>query len=136
MPSPSETNPMNRPEQDRRDLWEATTEQRERIRRGYSSYYQNAFTAFLTLPETELEDPKLLDEFETRHIGSFATVQEACDEYLRNIGWLAAADEYLTAIPSETPPIFWDYRRVARELESIYLLIYTDGEIHVFTRRT
>lgn len=127
---------MRYSEQDRREHWEATTEQRERIRRGYSSYYQSAFTAFLTLPDTQLESPKLLDEFETRHIGSFATIQEACDEYLRNIGWLAAADKYLAAIPSETPPIFWDYSRISRQLDSLYHLIPTDGEIHVFTRRT
>lgn len=136
MPSPSETNPMKHPEQERRDLWEATTEQRERIRRGYSSYYQSAFTAFLTLPDTRLESPQLLDEFETRHVGSFATIQEACEEYLRNIGWLSAADKYLAAIPEETPPVFWDYSRITKQLDSVYHVIPADGEIHVFTRRS
>lgn len=136
MPSPSETNPMNHSEQERREVWEATTEQRERIQRGYSSYYESAFTAFLTLPDTQLKSPRLLDEFETRHIGSFATVQDACDEYLKNIGWLAAADKYLVATPSETPPTFWDYSRITRQLDRFYHLIKIDGEIHVFTRRT
>lgn len=127
---------MRYSEQDRRHRWEATTEQRERIQRGYSSYYQSAFTAFLTLPDTRLDSPQLLDEFETRHIGSFATIQEACDEYLRNIGWLAAADKYLAAIPDESPPVFWDYSRIAQQLESVYQVAMSDGEIHVFTRRT
>lgn len=136
MPSPSETNPLNCPEQERRDRWDATTEQRERIRRGYSSYYEKAFTAFLTLPDTQLENPRLLAEFEARHVGSFATIEDACYEYLRNIGWIAAADKYLVATPSEIPPTFWDYDSITRQLDRMYHLIKIDGEIHAFTRRT
>jgi hypothetical protein len=134
MSSGSEHEPSPHREQLRRNEWDAHAEVRARIAEGFACFDPEPFQEFLQLPEVELNDPKLLERFVVRHIGSFDSMVEATAGYLEHVGWVTATGMFLTSATTQEGRPKWDWIRATRSFKAACHVIERGGRIHVFTK--
>lgn len=134
MSSGSEHEPSRPSELQRRNEWDAHSDARERIRLGFQEFDPDAFELFLLLPDIDLTDPKLLDNYVKRYQGSFDTMVTATANYLEHVGWVTATGMFLTSATTQEGRPKWDWLRATKSFKAACHVIERDGRIHVFTK--
>lgn len=134
MSSGPETSPEARGEQQRRNEWDAHSDARQRITEGFQCFDAESFEQYLLLPDIELTDPKLLDRFVDRYLGTYDSMVAATTGYLEHVGWVTATAMFLTSATTHEGRPKWDWLRVTRSFKAACHVIERDGRIHVFTK--
>jgi hypothetical protein len=123
----------NTPEQQaRRNAWDAEAPLRQRIQIGYDNFPERAFTAYLTLPDTDLHDEDLLEHFADRYLGTYHDIDAVAAMYLRCIGWTHAIPDYLIC---EHDTWTWDYDRLYSEVSRRFHFVADPAGTLVFEKQ-
>lgn len=140
MSSPNDTPDNERGHQPsqllRQSEWDANRQVRERIRIGYEELDADTFEQFLLLPDVDLADPRLIDEFLRRYVGTFDDVELAAFDHLNRAGWIMAGAGFLAPDQSRDGRLHWDWKRVTEHLRMSHHVIEQGERVHVFTKST
>ena len=134
MSSGPEHQPPDSSEQLRRNEWDAHAETRARIKEGFACFDPDAFEEYLKLPDVELIDPKLLDRFANRYLGSYDSMVDATASYLEHVGWVTATGMFLTSATTQEGRPKWDWLRATKSFKAACHVVERDGRIHAFTK--
>ncbi len=133
MSSHDESDPMSRSANERRQEWGASAATRERIRFGIEEY-DDPFVAYLMLPDVDLDDTDLIDDFMARYCGTFAGAKEALDSWVDSAPMSRTLEHYVQIDPDNPSRVSVDYGAVAADVTECCHFVELGG-IHAFARR-
>ena len=134
MSSSPEHNPLNYSPNERALDWELNTDTRDRVQAGVDRFGEAPFSAFLTLPDVDLHDSRLLELFEDRYAGSYDSMQHLADRWLSAASWQMGLVEYVTVSADNPRRLTIDYKTIETDIRKGFALIELDNNIHVFTK--
>lgn len=92
------------------------------------------FAAYLTLPDIDPHDPKLIDRFKDVYIDSYGTLDLFIDDQIEDLGWDRALEQFLNTEGIPQDVLHWDREALVRQISSMYDIREIDDWWHFFDK--
>ncbi|MEV8358458.1 hypothetical protein [Microbacterium sp. NPDC076895] len=124
--------PADQTPEQRRERWDAEAERRHRIHHGLHEYGEEQFLAFLQLPETNPDDPELLDKFAMYFVESFSDPIRVALRFVGSTFTGEEAARFIVGVDRRRGTVTVDVTRAVEHIRDHYRLVRMGDRTHVF----